>query len=415
MVCTDGDRWCYNKCVSEMEQRRFQQLAEQLRELIGRGEYPVGNLLPAERQLQERFGVSRTTVRRALAELVSMGWAESSPKRGVIAKLGWIKPRSTRVAYIDHGDYVHRSLFFQLHTQLNSVGLDLVHVDSQDLGTMGALRRAVDEGFSAAFVWPKVALVDPDELADLQTRLPVISVDHSIGGEPSDLVMSDHSQGARLLVSHLLRLGRKRIAITGNFTNLEDAQLRFAGYMTGLYEHGVSPEACDFVFSSPQREAYEDPRLLQFRLSQEDRPDAIFVLHDMSVPPTVEAVLESGLTVPGDVAVVGFGNDLPFNVDGLGLTTIAMNWGHVAKTLCCRLKERLDNPAAPYRRLLIKTHLVIRGSCGAPPETWSSEPYEISSVTVTRRMQPSPRLFNQQEAALFQTQSEPQPSEGLTL
>ena len=64
-----------------MEQRRFQQLAEQLRELIGRGEYPVGNLLPAERQLQERFGVSRTTVRRALAELVSMGWAESSPKR----------------------------------------------------------------------------------------------------------------------------------------------------------------------------------------------------------------------------------------------------------------------------------------------------------------------------------------------
>lgn len=370
-------------------QFRFEQIAQELRASIQRGDIPAGSLLPSERQLQETYGISRTTVRRALADLVSSGWAESSPNRGVVSRMGPSKARSSRVAYIDHRDYVHKSLFFRLHTRMADRRFDLVHVDSQEIGTMGALRRAVDEGFAGAFVWPKTAFVDSRELAAIQKQLPVVSVDHSIGGEPSDLVMSDHMQGAREIVGHLVRQGRRRIAISGNFTNMEDAQCRFNGYMIGQYENNVSPEACDFVFSSPRRDPYEDPRLLKCRLADSDRPDAVFVLHDMSVPPIVEAILEAGLSVPGDVAVVGFGNDLPFSIEGVGLTTVAMNWDLVADALVERMQDRILNPAAPFRRVLIPTNLIVRGSCGAPPEQWSTEGYEISSVTVTRRMQPS--------------------------
>lgn len=375
--------------MSDQDRRRFEQLAAHFREAIQKGEIPIGTLLPSERQLQQTFGVSRTTVRRALADLVESGWAESSPNRGVVSRLGKPKLRSTRIAYVDHRDHVHKALFFKLHTRMIDQGLDLVYVDSQEIGTIGALEKAADEGFAAAFVWPKVAHVDPAQLSAVQSRIPLISVDHSIGGEPSDLVMSDHKLGARQVIEHLVRLGRRRIAISGNFTNLEDAQLRFAGYMVGLYEQGISPIACNFVFSSPQVDAYENPRLLQHRLTQEDRPDAVFVLHDISVPAIVATVLESGLSVPDDVAVVGFGNDLPFNVEDAGLTTIGMNWEGVADALTARLKDRLVNPDSPFRRILVPTHLIVRGSCGAPRETWSHEPYEASSATVTRRMRPS--------------------------
>lgn len=374
--------------MSGRSRHRFEELARALRADIQRGALAPGSLLPTERELQEAHGVSRTTVRRALADLIDSGWAENLPNRGVLAKLGRVPQQSTQIAFIDHREGVHKSLFFRLHTLLADDRYSLVQVDSKGIGTFGAMEQAADAGFAAAFVWPKNSFLSPAELARIQARMPVILVDHTTGGEPHDLVMSDHLQGARDAVGHLLDSGRRRIAITGYFTHHEDATLRFAGYMAAHYDRGLVPGACDFVFSSPGDSTYEDPRLLQFRLGQEDRPDAVFVLHDMSVPAIVEAIFEAGLRVPEDVAVVGFGNDLPFSIDGVGLTTVGMNWDQVAETLVARLRHRLERPNAPYQRSLVPTRLLIRGSCGSSPEAWTQEGYEISSVTVTGRMLP---------------------------
>ena len=382
----------YNGLVAGRRDYRFEAIADALQARIRRGEFAAGSLLASERQLQESYSVSRTTIRKALAELVARGWAEAKPNRGVVARHGSATPASHRVAFIDHRDHVHKTLFFKLHTGLATAGFHLVHIDSQDVGTLAALEHAADQGFSAAFVWPKVAWAETGALGALQSRISVIAVDHTIGGEPSDLVMSDHLQGARAVVGHLIGLGRRRIAISGNFTIREDAQMRFSGYTIGLYEHDLSPEASDFVFSSPLHSPFEDTRLLRFRLGQTDRPDAVFVLHDMSVPAIAETIFDCGLKVPEDVAIVGFGNDVPFSVDGVGLTTVGMNWDLLVEALVARLRDRLTHPMAPFRRVLVPTKLVVRGSCGAPPEQWTPDPYEVSSHTVTRRMPPSSDL-----------------------
>lgn len=49
---------------------RYQQVADRLRRRIAVGEYPVGARLPSEDELCRAFGVSRITVRAALAQLV---------------------------------------------------------------------------------------------------------------------------------------------------------------------------------------------------------------------------------------------------------------------------------------------------------------------------------------------------------
>jgi DNA-binding FadR family transcriptional regulator len=56
--------------LEAIEPRRlYRQIADQLRQLIDHGEYPVGSRLPTERELAEIFGVSRPTVREALIAL----------------------------------------------------------------------------------------------------------------------------------------------------------------------------------------------------------------------------------------------------------------------------------------------------------------------------------------------------------
>ncbi len=64
-------------------QRLYRQIADQLRELIRRGEFGVGARLPAERMLAQQLGVSRPSVREALIALEVEGWVEVRTGSGV--------------------------------------------------------------------------------------------------------------------------------------------------------------------------------------------------------------------------------------------------------------------------------------------------------------------------------------------
>lgn len=372
--------------MSEKRAVRYEAVATALREAIQGRQISIDTLLPTERELQERYGVSRTTVRRALSELIATGWAENLPNRGVIAKMGHVPGDSRKVAYIDHRELIHTYLFFELSRLLGDAGYHLIPVDSHDIGTVQAMANCADREFAAAFVWSKNAFPDRKLVAEIQTKMAIVAIDHSLDGPDSDVVMPDHFDAARQVVSHLIAQGRRRIAISGMLTHLDDASERYAGYVKAHYDHGLNLHASDLVFSSPNHPEVEDVRLLRYRLAEPDRPDAIFVLHDMSVPVVVAAVQDAGLRVPEDVAVVGIGNDLPYVIGEVGLTTVALNWKLVAVELVKRLQARLSHPAARYVRTTVPVELVVRGSCGAPPEAWSDYPYQPSSVTVTGRI-----------------------------
>ncbi len=71
--------------VQSIRNRRlYQQIADQLRAMIERGEYPPGSYLPAERELSQQFGVSRTSLREALIALEVIGLVKVRVGDGVL-------------------------------------------------------------------------------------------------------------------------------------------------------------------------------------------------------------------------------------------------------------------------------------------------------------------------------------------
>jgi DNA-binding FadR family transcriptional regulator len=78
--------------------RLYRQIADQLRQLIDEGEYPVGTRLPTERELAEKLGVSRPTVREALIALEVEGRLRIKVGSGIHV-IG--QPRSTLVPVPD--------------------------------------------------------------------------------------------------------------------------------------------------------------------------------------------------------------------------------------------------------------------------------------------------------------------------
>ena len=78
-------------------QRLYRQIAEQLRVLIGQGEFAPGTRLPAERDLARQLGVSRPSVREALIALEVEGWVEVRTGSGVYAQERSGSPRPSAV------------------------------------------------------------------------------------------------------------------------------------------------------------------------------------------------------------------------------------------------------------------------------------------------------------------------------
>lgn len=87
--------------------RLYEQIVEQIEQSVQRGDLKPGDQLPAERELAEQFGVSRTAVREAVKALREKGLVEAYPGKGTFITNGSSNPmrqsldRMMRSAQVD--------------------------------------------------------------------------------------------------------------------------------------------------------------------------------------------------------------------------------------------------------------------------------------------------------------------------
>lgn len=67
------------------------QITDDLRNAIKEGKWNLGDMFPTDKQLMEQYGVSSTTVRRALSELVYEGWLERQPGKGTFVRKDYVE------------------------------------------------------------------------------------------------------------------------------------------------------------------------------------------------------------------------------------------------------------------------------------------------------------------------------------
>ena len=78
--------------------RIYEEIVRQVKQLIAEGRFKSGDRLPPERELAEKFVVSRTSVREALRALESLGLIDIRPGEGIAGALGHIYPCGAALA-----------------------------------------------------------------------------------------------------------------------------------------------------------------------------------------------------------------------------------------------------------------------------------------------------------------------------
>ncbi len=202
---------------------------------------------------------------------------------------------------------------------------------------------------------------DPVGQALVEGDLPFILVGRHPTNDSVHYVDVDNLASAREVVTHLLRLGHRRIAtITGPQNMIAGADRR-AGYEAALRQRGLPVEP-DLIVDGEFSEAGGYAAMTRL-LAQ--NPDAVFAASDTMAVGAMRAVREASLRVPEDVAVVGF-DDMPFAANTAPpLTTIRQPVYRTGAIAAETLIDLIEHPDSRPRRILLPTEFVIRQSCGA--------------------------------------------------
>jgi LacI family transcriptional regulator len=145
----------------------------------------------------------------------------------------------------------------------------------------------------------------------LERQIPVVTVDRRLrhGHDQVDSVMVDNRAGAMAATEHLLTSGAKRVACITGPARASTAAERLTGYRAALRKAGREARA-DLIRHADFRHEGGYAAAIDL-LRPRRRPDALFVTNNLMTLGALQAIADTGLRVPADVAIVGF-DDAPW-------------------------------------------------------------------------------------------------------
>jgi LacI family transcriptional regulator len=193
----------------------------------------------------------------------------------------------------------------------------------------------------------------------------IVLVDEDIPGVNVPKIFVENGEGARIATRCLIEAGHRRIAHIGGPAKLFSAIERLAGFRAAMAEAAIAVDDRDIRQGEYSR-GFGHLAMLDM-LADGEPPTAVFAGSDFIAIGIIEALRSKGLSVPGDVSLVGF-DDMPFaDLLAPGLTTIRQPTAELGRIGFRTLKALIDKQPAPELTRL-PVALVKRNSV-APPRS----------------------------------------------
>lgn len=170
--------------------------------------------------------------------------------------------------------------------------------------------------------------------------------------------------GGATATGHLLSLGHRRVGVVGGPRDMLCSRARLDGYRAALADAGVPFDPAlvrhaDFTREGGRRQALDLLRL-------PDRPTAVFAANDEQALGVIEAARAAGLSVPGDLSVVGF-DDLPAAWRSTpALSTVRQPLAAMGTRAGWMLADLIEGRPPAADRVELATRLVVRASTARP-------------------------------------------------
>jgi LacI family transcriptional regulator len=197
---------------------------------------------------------------------------------------------------------------------------------------------------------------------------PFVLIDRIFDDLEADFVGIDDVAAGRIATTHLIEMGRRHIAHISGRENSTGVR-RKEGYLEALRAHKLPVRedyilSREFVDTDSQRQGSEAMRQL---LERSPRPDAVFCHNDPIAIGAMNVILDAGLRIPEDIALVGCGNLYYSEWLRVPLTSIDQRShliGQRAGEILLAMIEGREWPAPA--KVILEPALVVRASTVGP-------------------------------------------------
>ncbi len=304
------------------------------------------------RALKGTPGVSDETRERVLRAAKDLGYDTSNLRQGAISRVGVFIHRGANA--LSHNDFYSPVLRgAEEACRQRKLSVTYSTVGAGDNIREIIEQQEVDGLLCIGFFEPEIVQIFRE------TGKPVVLVDHASDGIPS--VTTDNFSGARQAVNHLIRMGRRRIGFISGPLEHQSIRERWLGYRQALYDARIPADPrleSTFTFD----EHYGGRRAMRELLALKDRPDGVFAANDNSAMDATFVCKEASVSIPEEIAVVGFDDVVGSAYFNPPLTTVRVPKEELgAKGVEMLLSHRMRKTS---QKVVVPVRLVVRSSAG---------------------------------------------------
>lgn len=314
------------------------------------------------RVLNRRKLVNAKTCARVESAIHALGYRPNAFARGLMLRkseiLGLVLPDL-------HGEF-YSEIIRGANRQARESSYNLAVSSARDGDDSQSLLHAIQQRSlfdGVAVMVSEVTDRVQEVLADF--GLPFVVLDGDISGTAHDSVVIDQRHGALAMMRHLVDQCRAtRIIFVGGLETNVDTIARLGAYRQVLAESGLPSGAADVCHLDYE---YETAYKFAGRHVREwaGPGHCVFAANDEMAAGIVAAAAEAGLSVPHDLAVVGFDDTRVARMTRPPLTTVRVPMSRMGARAIDLLCQRIGDPQRPPVRIPLQPELIVRESCGA--------------------------------------------------
>ncbi len=315
---------------------------------------------PTIKDVARAAGVSSATVSYVLNDLNKVSPEVDALVRRVAAEIGYARNNAARALKTGR----HNIIGCILPTLNSPVFPEIAQAVQRRADEFGYATLVIDSGNEPVReervvdtlvrhgVDGAVALLHPSFQLP-RSPFPLVSLDAPF--PDLDSVKADHYSGGRLMAEHVIALGHRKVGMLSGFQDLTSSLERRTGFMD------AAKGQVDIVW-----EVNVDlvPQLLPEAIAAIGRREVSMIacVNDLVAIAALSALKSIGLSVPGDVSVIGFDDMQWSSWPLIDLTTVRQPLDLLGKTAVDLLLARIEDPAASRVDTVLPVELVTRGS-----------------------------------------------------
>lgn len=319
--------------------------------------------MTVSRAINNRSNVDEKTRERVLEKARSMGYTPNHIAKSLVSKktytVGVVVPE------IAHSFFAEAIQGIEEVTFKGNYRLILTHSAEQEDREQYALETLQAQRVDGILISSAEKVTDYSTYKRIvNTKTKLVFFDRCAEGIGASCVSVDDRTGSYKITEHLIEHGYKKIAHLRGPLSVSIGKERLEGYEEALRDNDMPVEESLIIESGFHEKGGYNAMQQLLKVGKSNLPRAVFAVNDPAAFGAMDAIYDHDLSVPDDIAIVGFSDDIRANLMKSPLTTVRQPAYELGKRAAQKLIKLIENEDEPVENIEIKTELVIRESCG---------------------------------------------------